>query len=95
MGIRVGVRFEGIKRVVDGLLDMQPFCLESIQSSGAHFLVFPMHKLVPYTPPFPQILIIILQLLPQRARRTLLPIVPRQHLWGNSVFMHAVRMSTV
>lgn len=47
MRTRIGVRPEGIKCVVDGLFDVQPFPLESIQSTrGARFTcpnVSPIH----------------------------------------------------
>ena len=48
----MGVRFENIQHVVDGLLDMQQFPLKSTHTARrARFLVHPMPKLVPRTSP--------------------------------------------
>src|ERR1700729_3544256 len=55
-GIRVGMRFEGIKRMVNGLLDMQRF-LSRVSKASVELVFLP--KLVPYIP-FPQIPIFIL-----------------------------------
>ena len=47
MGIRVGVSFEGIKRIVDELLYMQPFPLEV--PGPSHAKTCPLHP-VPSNP---------------------------------------------
>ena len=52
IGMWMGVRFENIQHVVDGLLDMQQFPLKSTHTAcRACFLVHPMPKHVPRTSP--------------------------------------------
>jgi hypothetical protein len=80
MGIRVGVRFEGI-RVVDGLLDVQPFrsrVSEAPAELASHAQTRPLH------PPFPQIRIFTLK--PQSLNTSaILPIIPQQYFRGDTV----------
>lgn len=98
------MRLEGIKRVVDGLLHMQPFpnrTLECIQGPRtARFPILPMRIPVPVPSriipcPLPQILILIGQPLPQDFGGTVQAIFPREHLWGDTVFIGTVCVSTV
>ena len=86
------MRFEDIKRVVDELLDMQPFPLESIKSTGgagpSHAQTRPQH-LIPSSP----------YLYSPTAPSTPPPYSPSHSLEpasrGDSVFIRVVRMSTV
>ena len=99
VGVRMG--FESVEREFDGLLDVQSppvhRGLEGIQRPYAAGPPPPrrIRRLLPPTLPFPQILILIGEPLPQHVRSSDHPILTSEHLRGNTMLIRAVRVGAM